>query len=158
MALDDQSTRMKFRSYQRRSKLFSTVKLVSSPVIADLLNRIRQPFNVNSLALAGAEAALGDQGFIERSVHENADGILQLRGGLERLGLKAPHSACNFLLADLGRDAAAVNEALLRRGVIVRPVANYGLPNHLRITVGTGPQNDRLLDSLAQVIETETAA
>ena len=54
--------------------------------------------------------------------------------------------------------AAAVNEALLRRGVIVRPVANYGLPNHLRITVGTGPQNDRLLDSLAQVIETETAA
>jgi len=125
---------------------------VSSPQVADLLNRLRQPFNVNSLALAGAEAALADTAFIERSVRENARGLAQLRKGLEPLGLHAPDSACNFLLLDLGRDAAAVNEALLRRGVIVRPVANYGLPRHLRVTVGTAPQNRRFLDALAEVL------
>lgn len=130
---------------------------VSSPAIAGLLNRLRQPFNVNSLALAGAEAALGDTAFIERSVHENADGILQLRAGLGELGVSAPHSACNFLLVDLGRDVAPVNEALLRQGVIVRPVANYGLPQHLRITVGTEPQNERLLAALARALEGKPA-
>ncbi len=127
---------------------------VSSPAIADLLNRVRQPFNVNSLALAGAEAALGDTAFIDRAVRENAAGMAQLRKGLLALGASAAPSAGNFLLVDLGRDAATVNEALLRLGVIVRPVANYGLPGHLRITVGTAPQNDRLLAALTQVLET----
>ena len=126
---------------------------VSSPRIADLMNRLRQPFNVNSLGLAGAEAALEDQAFIERSVRENAEGLAQLQAGLASLGLSAPPSACNFLLVDLGRAAAPVNEALLRQGVIVRPVANYGLPNHLRITVGTAPQNERLLDALSSALE-----
>ncbi len=125
---------------------------VSSPQLADLLNRIRQPFNVNSLALAGAEAAIADTAFLERSVHENAAGVVQLGEGLSRLGLDVTPSACNFLLADLGQDAAPVNEGLLRAGVIVRPVANYGLPNHLRITVGTAQQNERLLAALATVL------
>ncbi len=126
---------------------------VSSPAIAGLLNRVRQPFNVNSLGLLGAEAALGDTAFIERSVRDNASGLDQLREGLGALGLAAPPSACNFVLVDLGRDAAPVNEALLREGVIVRPVANYGLPNHLRITVGTEPQNRRLLGSLERALQ-----
>jgi len=121
---------------------------VSSPAVAGLLNRIRQPFNVNSLALAGAEAALGDTAFIERSLQENAAGAAQLTEGMAALGLESARSACNFLLVDTKRDAAPINEALLRQGVIVRPVANYGLPQHLRITIGTAAQNDRLLAAL----------
>ncbi|MEM1412214.1 MAG: histidinol-phosphate transaminase [Pseudomonadota bacterium] len=125
---------------------------VSSPKIADLLNRLRQPFNVNSLALKGAEAALADQAFIERSVRLNATGLEQLQAGLAQLGLHAPPSAGNFCLVDLGRPAGPVNEALMHRGVIVRPVANYGLPNHLRITVGTEAQNARFLDAFATAL------
>lgn len=125
---------------------------VSSRAIADLLNRVRQPFNVNSLALLGAEAALGDTAFIARSVEENRVGLDQLRTGLEALGLETPPSAANFALVDLGRAAGPINEALMRDGVIVRPVANYGLPNHLRMTVGTQPQNERLLHSLADAL------
>ena len=125
---------------------------VSSPQVAGLLNRIRQPFNVNSLALAGAEAAITDTAFLECSVLENASGVVQLGEGLTKLGLVVTPSACNFLLADLGQDAAPVNEDLLRAGVIVRPVANYGLPDHLRITVGTAEQNERLLAALAMVL------
>lgn len=125
---------------------------VSSPEVAGLLNRVRQPFNVNSLALAGARAALEDRVFLEQSVADNAAGIVQLGDGLAALGLGFTPSACNFLLADLGRDAAPVNEGLLRRGIIVRPVANYGLPGHLRITIGTAPQNERLLAALQAVL------
>ena len=126
--------------------------MLSSPAIADLLNRIRQPFNVNQLAMVGAEAALDDVAFIERSVRENAAGQRQLEAGLAAVGLRVPRSAGNFVLVDLGRDAAPVNEALLRAGVIVRPVANYGLPRHLRITVGTREQNERFLAALGPAL------
>lgn len=126
---------------------------ISSPDVADLLNRVRQPFNVNSLALAGAEAAIADSAFLERSLRDNAAGAIQLGEGFEQLGLGVTPSACNFLLADLGRDAAAVNEALMRQGVIVRPVANYGLPHHLRITIGTASQNERLLGALKAALD-----
>ena len=126
---------------------------LSSPEIAGLLNRVRQPFNVNSLALAGAQAALQDQAFIQRSVASNAQGLAQLREGLAQLGLVAPPSAGNFVLVDLGQDSRPVFEALLRRGIIVRPVGNYGLPRHVRITVGTAPQNQRLLVELAAVLQ-----
>ncbi len=132
--------------------------MLSSPAIADLLNRIRQPFNVNQLAMVGAEAALGDVAFIERSVRENAAGQRQLEAGLANLGLTVPRSAGNFVLVDLERDAAPVNEALLQAGVIVRPVANYGLPRHLRITVGTEAQNERFLAALATVLAPATNA
>ncbi len=130
---------------------------LSSPEIAGLLNRVRQPFNVNSLALAGAEAALGDQEFIARTVNENAAGMAQLGTGLAGLGFEVAPSAGNFLLLDLGRDAAPVNEALLRQGVIVRPVAGYGLPRHLRVTVGTAAGNDRFINALAHALEGSTA-
>lgn len=132
--------------------------MLSSPAIAGLLNRIRQPFNVNQLAMVGAEAALGDVAFIERSVKANASGRRQLAAGLATHGLRVPRSAGNFVLVDLGRDAAPVNEALLRSGVIVRPVANYGLPRHLRITVGTEAQNERLLDALGPALKSAARA
>ena len=125
---------------------------LSSVAIADLLNRVRQPFNVNSLAQAGAAAALGDRDFIERSVRVNAEGLQHLRDGLHALGIGAPPSAANFALADLGQASGPVYEGLLRRGVIARPVANYGLPNHLRISVGTPKQVDGLLAALEDTL------
>lgn len=126
---------------------------VSHPDIADLLNRVRQPFNVNLPALAAAEAGLGDAAHLERSVNLNTrqrDRLAEAAGGF---GLKSIPSAANFLCLDLGRPAMTVFDALLKRGVIVRPVANYGLPEHLRITVGTEAENGRLIEVLGEVLE-----
>ena len=121
---------------------------LSSPEVADLLNRVRQPFNVSSVALAAAQAALSDHEHVTRSVAVNREGLALVREGLAQLRLSVPPSAANFVLAGLGRDAAPVFERLLRSGVIVRPVANYGLPQHLRISVGTPDQNRRLLAAM----------
>ena len=126
---------------------------LSSPEIADLLNRIRQPFNVNSLALSGAKSALEDQDFIHQSVATNSAGLAQLNQGLSDMGLSFCPSAGNFVLVDLAQAAGPVNEALLRSGIIIRPVGNYGLPNHIRVTVGTAPQNEALLGSLSGALE-----
>lgn len=125
---------------------------LSSPAIADLLNRARQPFNVNSAALAAAEAALDDAAFLDQSRRINTAGRQQLTAGFERLGLAYIPSIANFVAVDVGRDAAAVYEALLRRGIIVRPIGGYELPQHLRITVGTEQQNARCLEALAEVL------
>ncbi|MCC5863618.1 MAG: histidinol-phosphate transaminase [Wenzhouxiangella sp.] len=122
---------------------------LSNPGIADLLNRVRPAFNVNSLALTAARAALADQAFIDRSREVNSRGMNQLATGLEALGAKVIPSAANFILAEFDRSGAELNERLLRAGVIVRPVANYGLENHLRITIGTTEQNQRVLSALA---------
>jgi histidinol-phosphate aminotransferase len=126
---------------------------LSSAEIAGLLNRIRQPFNVNSLALAGAEAALSDQVFIEQSVTLNSQGVTRLAEGLRELGIASVPSAANFVLADMGMPAAQVYESLLRQGIIVRPVGNYGLPGHLRITAGTADQNEALLKAMAHTLQ-----
>lgn len=126
---------------------------LSNPGVADLLNRVRPAFNVNSLALVAAEAALGDQAFIDESRRMNSAGLVQLREGLERLGVGVVPSAANFVLARFDRPGAELNEALLRRGVIVRPVGNYGLDEYLRITVGTETQNRRLLAALGDILE-----
>jgi histidinol-phosphate aminotransferase len=125
---------------------------VSHPDIADLLNRVRQPFNVSSLALECAEAALGDQEFVRRSREINDAGMEQLRRGLDQLGVPYISSGGNFLCVDLRRPAASTYDALLRLGVIVRPIAGYGMPNHLRVTVGLHEENARFLDALARVI------
>ncbi len=125
---------------------------LSHPDVADLLNRVRQPFNVSVPALAASAAAIDDREHLEATVALNRDGIEKLRGGLAALDLTVPASAGNFVFADLGRPAAPVNEALLRQGVIVRPVANYGLPDHLRITSGTAAQNERLLSAMAAAL------
>jgi len=125
---------------------------VSHPAIADLMNRVRQPFNVSSLALECAEAALGDRTFVDESRRINDEGMEQLRRGLDQLGIAYIPSGGNFLCIDLRRPAAPIYDALLRLGVIVRPIAGYGMPNHLRITVGLHEENARFLDALARVI------
>lgn len=125
---------------------------LSDADIADLLNRVRQPFNVSVLGLAAAAAALDDSEHLEATLALNRQGLVRLREGFMALGLKVLPSAANFVLCDLGRPAAAVNEALLRQGVIVRPLANYGLLNHLRITTGTAAQNERVLAAMAEAL------
>ncbi len=120
--------------------------------ITDLLNRVRQPFNVNSMALAAARAALEDQAFIQRSVELNRAGMAQMTSAFELMGLDYIPSVGNFVTVDLGRPAAEVDQGLLRAGCITRPVANYGLPNHLRITIGTESENSRVLTALKQVL------
>ena len=119
--------------------------------VADLLNRVRQPFNVNTLAQAAALAALADADYVEESRLLNDAGMAQLEAGLQVLGLRYVPSRGNFVLAQVG-DAGAVNASLLAQGVIVRPVANYGLPQWLRITVGLPEENTRLLTALTKAL------
>lgn len=125
---------------------------ISSAVIADVLNRVRQPFNVNSLALAAACAALDDLDYLAHSRSLNNAGLLQLQDGLRAMGLGWIPSKGNFLAIDMGQEAAPINLALLREGVIVRPVANYGMPQHLRVTIGTTAENSRFLEALGKVL------
>ena len=125
---------------------------LANPQVADLLNRVRQPFNVNSLALAAAEAALDDPEHLRRSVELNQAGLAQLEAGLRTLGVDYIPSVGNFITLDLGRPAAPVDQALLREGCIVRPLANYGMPNHLRVTVGLAAENQRFLSALGRVL------
>ncbi|HFD79138.1 MAG TPA: histidinol-phosphate transaminase [Gammaproteobacteria bacterium] len=125
---------------------------VSQPPLADLLNRVRQPFNVNSLAQAAAVAALADEAHLRDSVRLNRDGMRQLEAGLRALRLDFIPSVGNFVSVDVGRDAGEVYQALLREGVIVRPVDNYGLPGHLRISIGLPAENERLLQALGKVL------
>lgn len=126
---------------------------LSSPAVAGLLNRVRQPFNVNSVALLAACGALADREHLQRSVQLNRTGLEQLQQGLHALGLRTYRSRGNFVLFDCGRPASSLYEALLRQGVIVRPVGNYGLPNHLRVTVGTPEQNQRMLQALQRALQ-----
>ena len=125
---------------------------ISQPEIAETLNRLRQPFNVNSVALAAAAAALEDVEHVRASVELNRVALRELRAGLAGLGLEFLPSAANFVLVDLGRPAGPIYEGMLRRGVIARPTGNYGLPNHLRITTGTLEQTRRAITALGAVL------
>ena len=117
---------------------------VSHPEVAGLLNRVRHPFNVNLVALAGAEAALDDEDFIARSLQVNAAGMEQLSLGFEDLKLSSLPSVGNFLCTRVWRDGRAVYQALLREGVIVRPLGNVVV---LMPPLGIAPDNlDRLVD------------
>jgi histidinol-phosphate aminotransferase len=120
---------------------------VASPEVADLLNRVRQPFNVNNLALVAAIAAIDDHAFIADSYELNRRGMEQLVAGIKRLGLDHIPSHGNFVTVAFA-DAAAINKKLLQQGVIVRPIGGYGLPNHLRVTIGLESENARFLDAL----------
>jgi histidinol-phosphate aminotransferase len=124
---------------------------VAQPELTDLLNRVRQPFNCNSLAQAAAVAALADEAFVSRSVEVNRSGMAQVTAAFDALGLRYLPSYGNFVLVQVG-DGAAVYEGLLRRGVIVRPVANYGLPQWLRVTIGLAEENDRFIAALREVL------
>jgi histidinol-phosphate aminotransferase len=124
----------------------------SSPDIADMLNRVRQPFNVNSLALAAAQAALGDDDFLQQSVAINAAGLQQWFAACAENGWEYIPTVGNFITVNLKRPAAPLYDALLREGVIVRPIGGYGLPQHLRITIGTEAQNNRCIKALQKVL------
>ena len=124
----------------------------SSPTVADMLNRVRQPFNVNSLALAAAQAALDDDEFLQQSVVTNAAGLQQWFAACAENGWEYMPTVGNFITINMQRPAAHLYEALLREGVIVRPIGGYGLPQHLRITVGTAAQNTRCINALQKVL------
>ncbi len=126
---------------------------LARPEVADLLNRLRQPFNVNSLALAAAAAALEDTAFIAAAKRVNDAGLAQLCEGFRALKLDFIPSRGNFVCVRVG-EAGRVFQALLRRGVIVRPVGNYGLPEHLRVSAGTREQNARFFAALSEVLAT----
>jgi len=123
----------------------------SSPDLASLLDRVRQPFNVNAIAQSAAVAALDDYGFARMCVAETRRGLRRLEAGCGELGLKFVPSEANFLLVRVG-DAARVYDALLRRGVIVRPLQQYNLPEWIRVTAGTAEQNERFLRELATAV------
>lgn len=125
---------------------------LANPEITDLLNRVRLAFNPNLLAQSAAAAALGDREHIRRTVEMNDAGMQQMRDAYGDMGLPFIPSVCNFCTVDVGGPAKPVFDALLREGVIVRPVANYGMPNHLRISIGTPEQNLRLIDALRKVL------
>ena len=120
---------------------------LAAPAVADLLNRVRQPFNVNNLAIAAACAALDDHLFVAESYELNRRGMDQIVAGLKRLGLEHIPSHGNFVTFAVS-DGTAVNQKLLKQGVIVRPIGGYGLPNHLRVTIGLETENTRFLSAL----------
>ncbi len=125
---------------------------ISSTQIADLLNRVRQPFNNNSLALAAAETALADEQYLHDSVELNRQGMSQLTIAFSALGLEWIPSAANFVALNLQQPALPVYQALLEKGVIVRPVGVYEMPEFLRISIGTETENQFFIDALAAVL------
>jgi histidinol-phosphate aminotransferase len=125
---------------------------VSHPAVADLLNRVRQPFNVNIPAQVAALAALDDVDHLQCSRHLNRQGMWQLKQAFDRLGLSYLPSMGNFLCVQMDRPGFSVFQALLHRGIIVRPVDNYGLPNFLRVTVGSESENSLFIDGLEEVL------
>jgi histidinol-phosphate aminotransferase len=138
------------------SKIFGLAGLrvgyaLASSEVADLMNRVRQPFNVNNLAIAAAVAALDDHQFVAESYELNRHGMEQLVSGLKRLGLEYIPSHGNFVTFKAG-DAATVNQKLLKQGVIVRPIGGYGLPEWLRVTIGTEADNTHFLNALEKAL------
>jgi histidinol-phosphate aminotransferase len=138
------------------SKIFGLAGLrvgfgVAQPELIEVMNRVRQPFNVSSVAQAAALAALDDDEHVERTRQCNRDGLAFLRQQCARLGLEYVPSWANFLLIRVG-NGARVYEALLRQGVIVRPMSVYGFPEHVRVTVGTAEENARCVNALEHVL------
>lgn len=125
---------------------------ISHPQVADVLNRVRQPFNVNSVAMAAATAALSDDLHVQASNVLNRRGLQQLEEGFRAHGLSFIPSVGNFIAVEVG-DGAAIYQALLKMGVIVRPIANYGMPRHLRVSVGLDSENARFLATLSKVLK-----
>lgn len=128
---------------------------IAQPPVTDLMNRIRQPFNVNSLAQAAAIAALNDKQFLEKGARNNVEGYRQMTAAFEELGLDYVPSFGNFVLVRVGDDdgaGARVNLALLQQGVIVRPVGSYGLPQWLRISIGLPQENAAFIAALKKAL------
>ena len=125
---------------------------LSHVTVADLLNRVRQPFNNNSLALLAAELALDDQDFVRRSVELNTIQRARLDRELKAMKLRVLPSQANFVTVGFGRDAKPIHQGLLERGIIVRPMGSYALPEYLRVTVGTEAENTRFLAALRDIL------
>ncbi|HHW7578984.1 TPA: histidinol-phosphate transaminase [Mannheimia haemolytica] len=125
---------------------------LSNPEIADLLNRVRQPFNCNSLALASAIAVMNDDEFVKKVAENNRLEMARYEAFCQANGLEYIPSKGNFITIDFKRPAAPIYEALLREGVIVRPIAGYGMPNHLRISIGLPQENERFFTALLKVL------
>jgi len=139
------------------SKIFGLAGLrigygISSPELADFLNRVRQPFNANSLALLAAEAALDDVAHVETSRKANQQGMALIEEACRQRGLDYIPSAGNFIAIDFGRPAMGLFQSMMQLGVIVRPVENYGMPNHLRVTIGSAEENVRFIEVLDEVL------
>ena len=124
---------------------------VAAQGVADLMNRVRQPFNVNNLAAAAAMAALDDQEFLDQSVELNRRGMVQIEAGLKALNLEVIPSFGNFITFKVD-DAVGVNARLLKQGVIVRPLGGYEMPQHLRVTIGREVENERFLQALREAL------
>ncbi|MCL4759070.1 MAG: histidinol-phosphate transaminase [Rhodocyclaceae bacterium] len=124
---------------------------IGNPDVVDLMNRVRQPFNVSSVALAAAAAALADEEFLARSAEINSRGMAQITEALAGLGLEWIASAGNFVTFKVG-NAAGINAALLRQGVIVRPIAGYGMPEWLRVSIGLPEENARFIEALRRAL------
>jgi len=125
---------------------------VSSEQLADLMNRVRPPFNVNSVALAAAVACLKDENYVRQSKALNDQGMAQLEKGFDQLNVNWIPSVGNFICFEIPTKAMEVNRKLLARGVIVRPVANYEMPDHLRVSIGTEQENQRFLLELKSIL------
>jgi histidinol-phosphate aminotransferase len=125
---------------------------LADPRVAEVMNRVRQPFNVNHLAMVAACAALDDEDFIRRSREVNAAGLRQLSAGFEHLGLEYIPSFGNFITVRVGAEAGRIYQSMLAEGVIVRPIAGYGMPEHLRVTVGLPEHNTRFLAALQRAL------
>lgn len=126
----------------------------AAPVLIDLMNRVRQPFNVNHLAMVAAVAAIDDEAFIAKSRALNSAGLADLRAAFTQRGIEFLPAYGNFITFKVGAKAGKVFESLLKQGVIVRPIAGYGMPDWLRVTVGTGAQNQRFLAALDTALAT----
>lgn len=125
---------------------------VSDPQVADALNRVRQPFNVNSLALKSAEVAISDIDYLEKGLKLNSDGMNYLISVFNEMNLSYIPSVGNFICVNVGDNAMKVYDDLLYEGVIVRPVANYEMPEYLRITIGIKEENERFITALKKVL------
>jgi histidinol-phosphate aminotransferase len=155
-SLEDHDGRRLIVTMRTFSKIFGLAGLrvgyaVAQPDIIRLLNNVRQPFNVTSLAQVAVIAAMDDTAHVERTLKVNAQGMAYLEGEFHRLGLSFVPSHANFFLTEVG-DGRAVYDALLRKGVIVRPMNGYGYPRHVRISVGLPEENRRLIEALEQVL------
>ena len=126
---------------------------ISDPAIADAMNRVRQPFNVSSVSLAAAQAALADSAYLDSSVAYNKQGVMQLGEGFQSLGVTYIDSAANFVTFEAPYDAAVLNQDLLAKGVIVRPLANYQMADYLRVSIGLEDENRFFLKALAELLD-----
>ncbi|QKT04781.1 histidinol-phosphate transaminase [Ectothiorhodospiraceae bacterium 2226] len=131
---------------------------LARPAVADLINRVRQPFNVNTAAQSAALAALEDEAHLGAGLAVNRDGLAQLTAAFARVGLPYIPSYGNFVSVGVGQPAGPVYEALLHKGVIVRPVANYGMPQHLRVSVGLPEENARFIRALDEILNSQLSS